>query len=80
MESKWRFNVWECGWSQSVISLVARGNEFDPPNRRYAQVIIGDQNLTLIGHSDMSGFVPSWTLLEDHFGQGWPFGLEVEPD
>lgn len=80
MESNWRMNVWETGWSNSSIELVAR---LDPPLLGFEYLgteTRSDGRVSLLGNADMTGWVGTWVLYEVHLTTPFPFGHSVEPD
>lgn len=81
MESNWRWNVAELGWSNAGFQLIAR--VVDPFGEVYYMGgrPVGEYNGLWLGFPDLSGWIPSWSLYSlhpayRHFPYGWP----VYPD
>lgn len=80
MESKWRLNVAEMGWSEGPFELIARLlGDYDPP--RYVVKNTGTiPPGVVVRFFDFESGQMSWTNLSGQMAGSFPYGLPVEPD
>lgn len=82
MESNWRFNVWDLGFTGSQYRLIAR---LDTPVFGYEYLLNSFEGQTVAVVGTPFEFEPSqqwamqFTILGDT-GLHFPYGFEVEPD
>jgi len=81
LESNWRWNVAELGWSNAGFPMIAR--VVDPFNPTYYVTYreLGLVKGLYLGFPDLSGWIESWSLYELHPNyRHFPFGWPVYPD
>ena len=80
LESEWRWNVWNCGWSNSPIDLIARlAPPWDPFGWLIREAI--NPGLYILHFSASLPIVgTTWTTIPGVWGNGFPYFFVCEPD
>lgn len=80
MESNWRFNVWEIGWSNSDVELASR--LLFPFSGWLIWTRTGIPGLWNLWIAPLSSVTDrsTWAQSNGLFTAGYPWGFPVEPD
>jgi len=80
VESNWRFNVWETGWSHSGFRLIA---SLVTPYLGFVTIALfelGGRRFIRFSNQPVGAYISAWTGLTSAGNDPFPFGFEVEPD
>lgn len=80
MESNWRLNVADFGWSRTMFRLIARLRTPIDQWRYVALATVGPQRRVYLGQQPIVDGVNQWSFFGLVPDQHFPFGHDVLPD